>query len=117
MSPPEGSCRDDARFRVLRLLEDNPEMSQREIAEALGISLGGVNYCLKGLVDKGNIKVRNFRTSRNKLAYAYVLTPRGLAAKAAMTRAFLARRMAEYEAIREEIADLEAELGEQGAAR
>ena len=81
-------------------------MTQREIADALGISLGGVNYCLKGLVERGNVKVQNFRTSTNKLAYAYVLTPRGIRARAALTKAFLARRMAEYEALRDEIESL-----------
>ena len=81
-------------------------MTQREIADALGISLGGVNYCLKGLVERGNVKVQNFRTSTNKLAYAYVLTPRGIRSRAALTKTFLARRLAEYEALRDEIESL-----------
>ena len=89
-----------------RTHEEQPEMTQREIADALGISLGGVNYCLKGLVERGNVKVQNFRTSTNKLAYAYVLTPRGIRSRAALTKTFLARRLAEYEALRDEIESL-----------
>ena len=104
--------RDDARFRILRLLEDHPQMTQRDIADALGISLGGVNYCLHGLVERGNVKVQNFRASNNKRAYAYVLTPKGLQSRAAMARDFLERRMAEYQALHDEIEALEAELGD-----
>jgi len=111
------SSAEDARFRVLRLLEDNPEITQREISDTLGLSLGGVNYCLKGLMEKGLVKVQNFRTSRNKLAYAYILTPQGIGTRVAMTRTFLARRMAEYEALKDEISALEAEIGEEGDAR
>ena len=103
--------RDDARFRILRLISERPEISQRELAEALGLSLGGVNYCMKGLVERGMVKVGNFRRSGNKLAYAYFLTPRGASEKAAMTRAFLERRMAEYQALKQEIEALEAEVG------
>ena len=114
MDNPENTHREDARFRVLRLLEERPEMTQREIASALGISLGGVNYCLRGLVEKGNVKVRNFRKNKNKLAYAYVLTPKGLGVRAAMTREFLERRMSEYHALRDEIKALEAELAKAG---
>ena len=94
---------DDTRFRLLRLLEDEPELSQREISERLGVSLGGVNYVLRALVEKGLLKVRNFRASDNKLRYAYVLTPRGIDAKARLTAGFLRRKMAEYEALRAEI--------------
>ena len=104
--------RDDARFRILRLLEDHPQMTQRDIADALGISLGGVNYCLRGLVERGNVKVQNFRASNNKRAYAYVLTPKGLQSRAAMARDFLERRMAEYQALHDEIEALEAERGD-----
>ena len=85
-------------------------MTQREIANALGISLGGVNYCLRGLIERGNVKVQNFRASTNKRGYAYVLTPNGLSARAAMTREFLERRMAEYQALHDEIEALEADL-------
>ena len=91
------------RFRLLRLLEEEPELSQREISHRLGVSLGGVNYVLRALVEKGLLKVRNFRASNNKLRYAYVLTPRGIDAKARLTTGFLRRKMAEYEALRAEI--------------
>ena len=91
----------------MRELEGNPELSQRELAKLLGISLGIVNYCLKGLAEKGQVKVRNFRASDNKLRYAYVLTPQGLSAKAAMTARFLKRRVAEFEALKAEIEALE----------
>ena len=101
LSTPSKTFRDDARFRILRLLEAHPERTQREISDALGISLGGVNYCLQGLVEKGNLKIRNFRTSQNKLAYAYLLTPKGLAEKARLTRGFLERRRAEYDALKQ----------------
>lgn len=91
----------------MRELEGNPELSQRELAKSLGVSLGVVNYCLKGLAEKGQVKVRNFRASDNKLRYAYVLTPYGLSAKAAMTARFLKRRIAEFEALKAEIEALE----------
>ena len=94
---------EDTRFRVLRLLEENPHASQREIAASLGLSLGGVNYCLKALVGKGLLKIDNFRKSGNKLGYLYLLTPEGMAEKTHLTEAFLRRKMAEYEALREEI--------------
>ncbi|MDU8946165.1 MarR family EPS-associated transcriptional regulator [Ovoidimarina sediminis] len=113
-SPSLAEMREDARFRVLRLLEDQPDLSQRQIAEELGISLGSVNYCLKGLVDRGLVKIRNFRSSRNKMGYAYLLTPRGVAEKSALTGAFLARRMREYEALKAEIAAVEEQMGEAG---
>lgn len=93
----------DARFRILRLLEADPNLSQRELADALGVSVGKANYSLQALVDKGFVKLQNFRSSRNKLRYAYVLTPAGLAEKAALTAGFLRRKTAEYEALRTEI--------------
>jgi len=103
---------DDTRFRLLRLLEDEPELSQREISQRLGVSLGGVNYVLRALVEKGLLKVRNFRASDNKLRYAYVLTPRGIDAKARLTAGFLRRKMAEYDALRAEIEALGGEVKE-----
>ena len=102
---------DDIRFRVMRALEANPQLSQRDLAKALGISLGVINYCLRGLVEKGQVKVSNFRASGNKLRYAYVLTPRGVLERARLTKNFLQRRMAEHEALRAEIAALQEELG------
>ncbi|WP_425419074.1 MarR family EPS-associated transcriptional regulator [Oricola indica] len=98
--------REDVRFRVLRLLEENPEFSQRDIARYLGVSLGAVNFCLAALVEKGHVKVNNFRAADNKLRYAYLLTPNGIAEKAALTSRFLRRKLREYEALREEIESL-----------
>jgi EPS-associated MarR family transcriptional regulator len=97
---------DEARYRILRLIERNPAVSQREIARELGISLGKVNFCLQALIEKGTIKATSFLNSHNKRAYVYVLTPRGIKDKARITVRFLRRKMAEYEAIREEIAEL-----------
>jgi EPS-associated MarR family transcriptional regulator len=94
---------EDTRFRVLRLIKENPNASQREIAEALGVSLGGVNYCLRALVCKGLLKIENFRKSGNKIGYLYLLTPEGIAEKTHLTEAFLRRKMAEYEILRREI--------------
>jgi len=100
---------EDTRFRVLRLIEENPHASQREIASALGLSLGGVNYCLQALVGKGLLKIENFRKSGSKLGYLYLLTPEGIAEKARLTEAFLQRKMAEYEALRKEIESVRSE--------
>lgn len=100
---------DESQYRLMRLLEDNPEASQREIAEALGISLGKVNYCLKALTEKGFVKLRNFADSRHKLRYAYILTPTGIREKAAVTRRFLKRKLAEHEQLQREIEELKRE--------
>jgi len=88
---------------LLRLIEEHPHASQREIAASLGVSLGRVNYCLKALVGKGLLKIENFRKSGNKIGYLYLLTPKGIVEKTHLTEAFLRRKMAEYEALREEI--------------
>ena len=101
----------------MRELEGNPELSQRELAKALGISLGLVNYCLKALVEKGLVKLGNFSANPDKRRYSYILTPQGLAAKAALTRRFLARKRAEYEALRSEIEVLQDEIDAQAAPR
>ena len=103
---------EDAHFRMMRLIEARPDISQRELSRELGLSLGAVNYCLNALIEKGHVKMRNFRASENKLGYAYLLTPAGLAQKTRMTRAFLARKMTEYEALKAEIESIEAELGQ-----
>lgn len=107
---PVKPAAEDIRFRVMRLLQDNPDLSQRQLSRELGISLGAVNYCLRALVDKGEVKIRNFRAANNKMRYAYILTPRGLANKAEITRRFLARKMAEYEALKAEIEALEKDI-------
>ena len=97
-------------FETIRTLEKNPAQSQRDLASALGVSVGRVNYCLKALAEKGLVKVENYRTSTNRLAYLYLLTPAGVAEKARLTRRFLIRKMAEYDALKGEIAALEREL-------
>jgi EPS-associated MarR family transcriptional regulator len=95
----------------MRLLDAKPEVSQREVASSLGVSLGKANYCLKALMEKGFVKVGNYRNSTNKLAYFYLLTPSGLAAKADLTRRFLESKMREYENLRAEIEQLKQESG------
>ena len=97
---------EDARLRVLHLIEGEGDLTQRQIAEQLGLSLGAVNYCLKGLIVKGAVKARNFRSSTSKWRYAYVLTPSGVSERAALTARYLARRLKEYEALKAEIESL-----------
>lgn len=99
-----------ARLAVLRLLQQRPDMSQRELSEALGLSLGKTHYVLHSLLDRGLVKAGNFRRSGNKLAYAYVLTPSGLREKLRLTRAFLSRKEAEFEQLQRIIAALKDEL-------
>jgi len=101
--------RDEVRLRVLRALEDNPELSQRQLAAALGVSLGGVNYAVKALVERGFVKVKNFSRSDNKVAYLYVLTPSGLAEKVSVATALLGRKLEEYEVLTSEIEALKSE--------
>jgi EPS-associated MarR family transcriptional regulator len=101
---------DQTRYRLLKLLELNPEVSQRRLAEELGVSVGKVNFCLRALLDKGLLKVRNFRDSQNKLAYAYYLTPKGAREKVRSTSGFLQRKMAEYQELEREIEELRREV-------
>ena len=104
-------ARDELRLRVLRALEANPELSQRQLAAELGVSLGGVNYALKALVERGFVKAGNFRKSGKKVAYLYVLTPKGIAEKASLATAFLGRKLEEYEVLSQEIEALKGEVG------
>ena len=105
----------DARaLDVLRALEAEPEVTQRELASRIDLSLGRTNYVLKALIEKGLVKVENFSQSPNKFGYVYLLTPEGIAEKLALTRRFLVRKYAEYDAIKDEIAELEAELSGKG---
>lgn len=97
----------------MRILQKNPDLIQRELAQLLGPSLGGLNYCLKALMEKGWIKVQNFSHSKNKLGYTYLLTPSGITQKAELTGRFLQRKMEEYEALKDEIEHLQADLSEQ----
>jgi EPS-associated MarR family transcriptional regulator len=101
-------------YGLLKTLEENPGLSQRDLAKRLGISLGKVNFCLKALVEKGNLKINNFRNSDNKLAYAYLLTPSGVEQKARMTVQFLKYKVQEYERLRMEIEELQREAEQKG---
>lgn len=100
---------ENTHFKVLRLLQANPQMNQRELAQALGVSLGKANYCLKALLDKGMLKVQNFQSSKRKLAYAYLLTPAGIAEKTALTGRFLQCKINEFERLKAEIDSLQQE--------
>ena len=111
MTSRQSKIQEDTYFRVMRILEENPDLTQRELADKLGMSLGGLNYCLKALTDKGLVKVRNFQNSKNKFKYVYILTPAGIAQKMALTGRFLKRKMEEYEELKAEIAALKAEVG------
>jgi EPS-associated MarR family transcriptional regulator len=100
----------DVHFRVLHLLEEQPELTQRELAQKLGISLGGVNYCLKALIKIGHIKVGNFSKNSNKSVYLYLLTPQGVLEKARLTSSFLKRKMVEFHALKKEIETIQSKL-------
>ena len=110
MTTQRDKLREDVNFRILRLLQDNPEMTQRELARAVGVSTGGIHYVLTALLDKGVIKLGNFTASADKRRYAYVLTPKGIAERARLTRNFIIRKMAEYEALKIEIEEVGADL-------
>jgi EPS-associated MarR family transcriptional regulator len=106
---------DEYRYKLLQLLEANPQISQRDLANALGVSLGKANYCLKLLMEKGLVKARNFKNSKNKRAYMYYLTPHGFQEKAAVTVRFFRRKLAEYEALQSEIETLRREAAREEA--
>jgi EPS-associated MarR family transcriptional regulator len=105
---------DTTSYSLLKTLEGNPGLSQRDLAKRLGISLGKVNYCLNALIEKGCLKVNNFRNSENKMAYAYLLTPHGVEEKARITVRFLKYKMQEYEQLRAEINELQREAEQKG---
>ncbi len=105
---------ENTNYGLLKTLEDNPGLSQRDMAKRLGISLGKVNFCLNALVEKGLLKVKNFRNSENKLAYAYLLTPYGVEERASLTVRFLKYKMQEYERLRAEIDALKSEVEKKG---
>lgn len=110
MTSRQAKIQEDTTFRIMRILQEHPDLSQRDLAERLGMSLGGLNYCLKALMDKGLVKLENFQNSQHKFKYVYVLTPAGIAQKMAMTGRFLKRKMEEYEALKAEIDALKAEV-------
>ena len=105
---------EERQLDALRLLATNPDMTQRELAEALGVSLGAANFCLKALVEKGWIKLENFQKNPHKLGYLYLLTPMGIAAKTSLTATFLKRKLEEYEALKVEIKQLKSEVSQSG---
>lgn len=109
MASTQAQQLEDLHFRVLKILQDKPDTSQRDLAAQLGISHGKMNYCMNALMEKGLVKLSNFQNSQHKFKYAYLLTPAGIAAKAALTGRFLKRKMAEYEALKAEIESLQAE--------
>ena len=110
MTSRQAKTQEDTHFRIMRILQENPDLTQRELAENLGMSLGGLNYCLNALIDKGFVKMQNFSNSKSKFKYVYLLTPMGIAEKVALTTRFLSRKMEEYEALKLEIEALKPEV-------
>ena len=110
MSQKNKSIDPDIHFRVLYVLEENSSITQRELAQKLGISLGSVNFCLKALIDIGQIKVKNFQKNPDKSVYLYLLTPQGLKQKALLTAGFLKRKLEEYRALKSEIESIQSKI-------
>lgn len=114
VSEPGLAAQEELHFQILRLLEGNPKLIQRELAQALNLSVGKAHYCVRALLDKGWVKMQKFHDSTRKRAYLYLLTPAGMAQKTAMTLRFLERKMAEYDRLREEIESLQREIESRG---
>ena len=110
MQSRRSMLQEDTYFRFMRILQERPDVTQREIAKMLGISTSGLNYCLKALIEKEWVKVHNFSISKSKLGYFYLLTPSGISEKSALTYMFLQRRMKEYAEISAEINSIRNEL-------
>jgi EPS-associated MarR family transcriptional regulator len=108
---------DEYRYKILKLVEGNPEISQRELAKELGVSLGKANFCLNALIKVGLLKVTNFRNSKNKLAYMYLLTPDGIEKKASITLSFLKYKMQQFELLQQEIKSLQSEADISGESK
>jgi EPS-associated MarR family transcriptional regulator len=106
MTSRQTQIKEDTHFRIMRILQENPDLTQRELAEKLNISVGGLNYCLNALIDKGLVKMQNFSNSKNKFKYVYILTPHGIAEKVELTNRFLKRKMQEYDSLKVEIEKL-----------
>lgn len=106
MTSRQAQMQEDTYFRVMRILQENSDLTQRELAEKLGVSVGGLNYCLKALIGKGLVKMQNFQNSKNKFKYIYLLTPQGIAEKGVLASRFLDRKMLEYESLKAEIESL-----------
>jgi EPS-associated MarR family transcriptional regulator len=110
MTSRQSKLQEDTYFRVMGILQENPNLTQRELADKLGLSLGGLNYCLRALIDKGFVKMQNFNNAENKLKFMYLLTPRGIKEKSALTYRFLERKMQEYETLKAEIEALKGQV-------
>lgn len=110
MSIRPTNIQEDTYFRIMQILQDNPDITQRELANKLSISVGGMNYCLNALMNKGFVKMENFQKSKNKFKYVYLLTPQGVSEKMALTSRFLKRKMEEYDALKAEIESLKRAL-------
>ena len=110
MASKRSYLQEEVKFRVLRLLNNNPKMSTRDIAKIVGISNGSAYYCINALIDKGMIKLRNFKNNNNKSRYAYILTPNGIYEKTILTAKFLHSKLKEYEDLKDEIQELEKEV-------
>lgn len=112
MTSRRTKIQEDTYFRVLRVLQEKPDITQREIAKMLGVSASGMNYCLNALIAKGWVKVANFSESKHKLGHVYLLTPSGISEKAYLTNRFLQRKLKEYEDMKAEIDSLIFEAAE-----
>lgn len=110
MTSRRAKLQEDTNFRLMQLLHDNPHISQRGMAKALGVSFGGINYCLNALIEKGLVKIHNFNQNQNKFRYAYLLTPSGISEKAVQTGSFLNRKLQEYDALEAEIKALKLKM-------
>ena len=113
MTTQRDKLREDVKFRILRLLQKNPEMSQRELAREVGVSTGGIHYVLNALVGTGVLKLANFTSAKDKRRYAYRLTPQGISEKARLTRRFMIRKIAEYEALKAALEEIQRDLPDQ----
>ena len=112
MADRQANVYETNQFRIMRILRDNADLTQRELADKLGISVGGLNFCLNALIDKGFVKMTNFSNSKNKFKYVYLLTPQGIAVKMALTNLFLNRKIEEYNALKKEIRKLKEEVAD-----
>jgi EPS-associated MarR family transcriptional regulator len=110
MTNPKAKIQEDTHFRIMRILQENPDLTQRELAEKLAMSVGGLKYCLNALIDKGLVKMQNFSHSKNKFGCVYLMTPKGISEKITFTSKFFERKQAEYEALITEIKSLKLQI-------
>ncbi len=110
MTHPPSDLQEEAHLKILRILQEDPDLTQRELADRLGMSVGRLNYCINALIEKGFVKVGNFQNSKNKFKYVYLLTPQGIAEKVTLTHRFLKRKMEEYASLKAEIEALRVEV-------